>query len=296
MKINGKRLAATVLKQLKKDIRDGKKKGWEAPRLVIFTVKPSDESKAYIGIKKKSVETIGGDFMLIEYKKTPRFEDFANKVASLASDPRTTGIVIQHPLPASLSTLTILDYIPPLKEIEGFKKKPEFDQPIGLAVLTMVKSVFTPIDADDPASVIVDIHRDANFFKNIFKRKRVVLLGRGLTGGQPVGDALTKAKINYINLNSQTPATLSFMEQADVIISAVGKTVVDPAYIKDGAVLLSVGLHKEGSVWVGDYNEDMIKHKVLAYSPTPGGIGPLNVAYLLHNLVRAWKLQLETRS
>ena len=114
-----------------------------------------------------------------------------------------------------------------------------------------------------------------------------------MTGGQPVGTALSKCKINYININSQTPHPEDYLEQADVIISCVGKTVIKPDHVKPGAVLISVGIHKEKDGWRGDYIDKEIEHKALAYSPTPGGVGPMNVAYLLANVVKAWKLQHE---
>lgn len=291
MIIDGKKLSSVILTKLKEDIKEGKKHGWAKPKLVIFAVKPNKEIQAYIKSKQKKAELIGADVEVILYKKEPRYIDFANRVSEEAQKDSTHGIIIQHPLPASLSTVSLLDYVPLEKEIEGFKKKAPFEHPIGLAVLTMLKSVFSPDSMEDASSVIINIKKDLPMFKNVFKRKRVVLLGRGTTGGAPIGNTLSRAKINYINLNSTTPTGDSFIEQANVIISAVGKRIVDPKLIKKDVVLISVGLHKYKGKWIGDYDEDDIKDVALAYSPTPGGVGPLNVAYLLFNLVEAWKMQ-----
>ena len=293
MIIDSKKLANVILTHLKTDIKDGIAHGWEKPQLVIFTVEPTAEVKAYIRSKEIQAKKIGAKVKVITYKKEPRYIDFANRVSKEAQKPENHGVIIQLPLPASLSTISLLDYIPLEKEIEGFKKKAPFEHPIGLAVLTLLKSVFSPDDMEEASSVIVNPERDGSFFKNIFKRKRVVVLGRGKTGGEPIGNTLTKTKINYINLNSQTATGDTFIKQAHVIISAVGKTIIDPATVKQDAVLISVGLHKEDGKWVGDYDEDAIKDIALAYSPTPGGVGPLNVAYLLYNLVEAWKMQHE---
>lgn len=291
MIIDGKQLSETILSHLKKEIAEGKKKGWKAPCLVIFTVTPTEETKSYLRSKKKQAEAIGAEVRVVTYKELPRYIEFANHVTSEAQNSGVTGVIIQHPLPASLATVSLLDYIPAEKEIEGFKKKPLFEHPIGLAILTMLKAVFSPEDMNDPETALVRLDKDAVFLKSIFKRKRVVLIGKGPTGGGPIGNTLARAKINYINLNSKTPTGDEFISQADVIISAVGKTIIEPALLDRNVVLISVGMHKEDGRWVGDYDDEKIKDSVFAYSPTPGGVGPLNVSYLFANLVDSWKMQ-----
>lgn len=292
MIIDGKKLSQQIVTKLKDDINEGLNNGWKRPRLVIFTVQPTSEVQSFIKSKQMMAERIGADVKVISYKNPPRFEDFANRVAVVAQKPTTHGIIIQLPLPAALSTMTILDYIPLEKEIEGFKKKSPFEHPVGLAVLTLLKKVFASPDEDSADSIMIS-KKDVQSFKTIFKRKKVVLLGRGPTGGQPIGNTLTKHKINYINLNSKTTTADMFIEQADVIISAVGKEVVNPDLVKNGSVLISVGTRKEGKHWKGDFDEKAIAEKALAYSPTPGGVGPLNVAYLFANLIQAWTIQNE---
>lgn len=291
MIIDGKQLSETILNHLKQEVTEGTKKGWEKPSLVIFTVTPTEETKSYLRSKKKQAEAIGAEVRVITYKELPRYIEFANHVTEEAQNPKTTGVIIQHPLPASLATVSLLDYIPAVKEIEGFKKKSLFEHPIGLAVLTMLKRVFSPEDMTKPESALLNLEKDGVFLKNIFKRKRVVLIGKGATGGGPIGNTLTRAKINYINLNSKTPTGDEFISQAHVIISAVGKTVIDPAMLQRDVVLISVGLHREDGKWMGDYDDEKVKDGVFAYSPTPGGVGPLNVAYLFSNLVESWKMQ-----
>ncbi|OGK38985.1 hypothetical protein A3F34_02195 [Candidatus Roizmanbacteria bacterium RIFCSPHIGHO2_12_FULL_44_10] len=292
MKIDGKKLSQIILATLKKDVAVLRRKHkLAAPKLVIFSVNPSSATQSFMLNKKKAAQKIGAGFELIQYNKSLRFEEFANRVTSVAQDKNVSAIIIQYPLPASLDTVTLFDFISLEKEIEGFKKKSLFDEPIGLAVLTVLKQIYSPTSQQSTKNVFVDLKKDSAFFKQVFKRKKVVLLGRGKTGGRPIGEILSKVKINYININSETSATESFLNQADIIIAAVGKNVIPHDSIKDGVVLISVGMHKENGLWKGDFDEDKIKNKALAYTPTPGGIGPLNVAYLMSNLVKAWKLQ-----
>ncbi len=285
-------LSKVILKHLKKEVSQTiKKYGIIPPKLVVFTVQPNEETISFMKKKEKYAQKIGAEFKLISYRRLPKFEEFANKVSFASHNKNTHGIIIQEPLPASLSTVTIFDYIAQEKEIEGFKKKSLYDHPIGLAVMTLLKQVFIQQGTGDIENVIFDMEKDSHIFKNVFKRKKIVLLGKGRTGGGPIGDTLTKGRINYINIGNETNLARSFLEQADVIISAVGKKVVTVDDMKDGVVLISVGIRKENGAWVGDYDEREIKDLALAYSPTPKGVGPLNVSYLMYNLVKAWKLQ-----
>ncbi len=292
MIIDGKTLANKILDYLKEEIESGVQQGAPKPRLVIFSVKPTPETESFMRNKKRAAEYIGADFELELYPQNPRFESFAKKISAMAHRSDVNGIIIQEPLPSSLTTVTIFDYIPIEKEIEGFKKKSPFDYPIGLAVLTAIKQAYGQGDMSHIENIMIDAARDIVFFKNVTKRKKVVLLGRGKTGGAPIGESLRKVKMGHINLNSQTKnISTSFIQQADIIITAVGKEVITPDMIKPGAVLISVGMRKVNGIWRGDYDTKTIDSKALAYTPTPGGIGPLNVAYLMSNLVQAWKMQ-----
>jgi methylenetetrahydrofolate dehydrogenase (NADP+)/methenyltetrahydrofolate cyclohydrolase len=192
-------------------------------------------------------------------------------------------------LPSNLETDTVYNYIPDVKEIEGVKNKSPFFPPIGLAVLTVIKHIYQKGKVSP--SLFVDLDRDREFFKKTFKNKRVVLVGRGITGGRPIGKVLTEAKINYIGLSSKTPNPESYYKSADVIITAVGKKVLTPSMLKPGVVLINVGVRKEKGRLKGDYEESEIKNVASYYTPTPGGVGPIDVVYLYKNLVDSAKLQ-----
>ena len=123
------------------------------------------------------------------------------------------------------------------------------------------------------------------------KHKKVVLIGRGKTGGYPIGEALTKFKINYININSQTPNPQQYLSDADVIVTAVGKKIITPQVLKEGVVLINVGLRREKGKLKGDYDENEIKKIAGFYTTTPKGLGPIDVLYLYKNLLEAAELQ-----
>lgn len=291
MKINGKEIADQIINHLKKKIKKLRHK----PYLVIFLVGNTPENAIFTKAKERAIKKIGGKFELIHFRKTPDFEQFVNKLRIIAGDQKVTGVVIQKPLPPALSTESVFDYIPVQKEIEGHKKKTPFYAPIGLAVLTILKYIFKPDNKKVITNVIVDMKEDRVFFRKILKRKKIVLIGRGQTGGRPIANLLTEAKLNFINTCSKTPNSGSFYKEADIIISAVGKKVLTPDLLKPGVILINVGIRKENDRWRGDYDEDEIKDIASFYTSTPGGVGPLDIAYLMDNLVKATSFSKSSR-
>jgi len=128
-------------------------------------------------------------------------------------------------------------------------------------------------------------------FKKILKSKKIIVVGRGITGGKPIGKTLGDLNINYINTNSLTISPESYYITADLIITAVGKKVIEPAMLKPGVVLINTGVRKENGKLKGDYEEKEIKDIASFYTPTPGGSGPIDVVYLYKNLIDAAKMQ-----
>ena len=288
MEIDGKKIALFIEKQVKKEVQQLKKKKKKVS-LAVFLVGTSPDQLSFVKIKSKVAHRMGIDYKLIHLKTVPNFISFMNSIKQEVNDPAVNGIIIQQPLPAQLSTDSIYDYVSVAKEIEGHRRKAIFYPPVGLAVLTVIKYIFSGKKIDN--RLIVNLNKDKGFFKKFLKNKKVVLVGRGITGGKPIGHVLQEAKINYININSQTINPEEYLKSADIIISAVGKQVIEPAQLKPGVILINVGLRKENGKLKGDYDEKEIKKIASYYTPTPGGVGPIDVLYLYKNLVDAAKLQ-----
>lgn len=285
MFIDGKKIANNLLSILKKDRKTIKK----PIGLTVFLVGSAPEQLSFVKIKSEMAKALKINFKLIHLIKTPNFIDFANLLKKEVTNPEVTGIIIQQPLPAQLSTDSIYDYIPLLKEIEGHKKKTEFIFPLGLAVMTIIKYIYDGKRKQD--IVFVDMKRDRILFKNVLKSKKVVVVGRGITGGKPIGNTLGNLNINYISINSTTVDPESYFKAADLIITATGKKVISPEMLKPGVVLINTGVRKENGKLKGDYEESEIKDIASFYTPTPGGSGPIDVVYLYKNLIDAAKMQ-----
>lgn len=285
MEIPGKKIASFLETLLKKEVRKLKKK----IKLVTVLVGESSEQLSFVRIKALTARRLGIQFELIHLKEVPSFEEFMHLLKEKSHDPKNTGLIIQQPLPAQLSTASIYDYLPLAKEIEGHRDKSEFLPPIGLAVLTVLRYALegNKINRD----LLISLQKDGSFFKRALKNKRVILVGRGITGGLPIGKTLNEARINYICINSQTPEPETYYREADVIITAVGKKILDPSVLKPGVILVNAGLRRERGKLKGDYDEKEIKAVSSAYTSTPGGVGPLDVLYLYKNLIEAARMQ-----
>lgn len=285
MEINGNKIADFIGNLIKKDLKKKKKLKL---KLTVFLVGESHEQSSFIRIKSSIAKKLGIGFDCLHLKTVPSFEKLVHTIKEKSLEKNTSAIVVQQPLPSSLTTDSVYDYIFPNQEIEGHRKKTPFFPPIGLAVLTILKFIFgkQKIDKD----IIVNLNKDKMFFKKALRNKKVVLIGRGITGGKPIGKLLTEAKINYIAINSKTPDSSIYLKEADIIISAVGKKVLAPDNIKPGVILINVGLRRENGKLKGDYDDNEIKSIASFYTPTPGGIGPIDVMYLYKNLVDATKI------
>jgi len=288
MVIEGKKIATRLEKALLKEVKVlGKKK--KHLHLTVFLVGESADQTSFVRIKRQIAHSLGIEFEFVHLKNIPAFMDFIKSIKEKSCDKKVTGIIVQQPLPSHLQTDSIYDFISDKKEIEGHKHKSPFLPPIGLATLTIFKYVFGTQKINE--NLFVDFPKDGSFFKRTFKNKKVVLIGRGLTGGKPIGHALSLAKINYFSINSTTPNPEEYYRNADVIISAVGRKIITPEILKPGVILINVGLHHDNAKLKGDYEEKEIKNIASFYTPVVGGLGPIDVLYLYKNLVDAAKAQ-----
>ncbi len=199
------------------------------------------------------------------------------------NDNNVHGIIVQRPLPPQIDKEKISLAIIPEKDIDGFHKNSKFEMPLATAVLKILEK----IQASTPG---VDAQKPQGFI-GWLNTKEIVIIGTGETGGGPIIKKLKELGIKPLIIDSKTPNPELITKTADIIISCIGKpNVVRPEMIKRGVILISVGLYKgEDGKLHGDYEEKEIKNIAGFYTPTPGGVGPVNIACLLENLVKATK-------
>ena len=263
MKIDGRKIAKEIFEELKVKVKKLRTKNI-IPHLAIILIGHDPASTSYIEQKDLRAEEIGAKTTIINLESKIQNSELKKLIEKLNDDESVHGIIVQQPLPSHINIKQTTEAISPKKDVDGFNSKSKFQPPIALAVLKIIKPFLS-------------------------KSKRIVSLGKGETGGQPVAEVLKKMNIKPIIIDSKTKNPKAITKNADIIISAVGKpSVIKPDMIKRGVILVSIGLHKgpDGKLH-GDYDEDEIKNIASFYTPTPGGVGPVNVAMLLENLVYA---------
>lgn len=255
------------------------------PNLVTILLGQEPEQLSFVSIKQNKAEKIGADFEFQNLSSVPKFDDFLRVLEMKVQNPSTTGIIIQHPLPEKYDIQKLYSAIPALKEIEGHLSNSTFQFPLSLAVLSCIKYIFSEVKT--PENAIVDFQKDTPFFQSVLKKKNIVIVGKGPTGGKPIAKAFHDLGVLYTVVDSHTQNPHEIFQSADIIITATGQKILSPEEIKNDVILLNVGLRKENGILKGDFNEDEIKEKASWYNITPHGIGPLDVSYLYKNLLQS---------
>ncbi len=265
MKIDGKEIAQNILENLKRRV-EKLQKGSITPHLVIILVGNDPASESYVKQKVQKGEAIGIKVTVKNYQLTITNYQLLKAIEQLNNDNNVHGIIIQQPLPSQIDVSAVINAVSPQKDVDGFGPQTKFPMPLAVAVLKILQSV-----------------------EKNWQKKKIVIIGKGETGGGPIINKLRTMNIEPIIIDSKTQNPNKLTKTADIIISSVGKAnIVKADAIKKGVILISVGLHKgEDGKLHGDYEENEIANIASFYTPTPGGVGPVNVACLLENLLQS---------
>jgi len=280
MIIDGKQLAATILEDCKKTVQQLQTRGI-TPTMAVILVGDDPGSTSYVKQKEKAAERIGAKLRITNYKLQITKNTIQSTIQQYNNDTTIHGIIIQRPLPTHLQDLTLLNSILPSKDIDGFVPNTPFDVPVAKAVIKIIQKSY---------ALRGKKYEEGAFFRWLTEQ-HIVVIGRGETAGKPIADMFKKFNTSPTVVHTETSIEekeIAF-RHADIIISCVGKEhTVTPSLIQQGVMLISVGIWRdnEGKLH-GDYQEDAIKDIASFYTPTPGGVGPVNVACLMENLVQA---------
>ncbi|MEK7534573.1 MAG: bifunctional 5,10-methylenetetrahydrofolate dehydrogenase/5,10-methenyltetrahydrofolate cyclohydrolase [Patescibacteria group bacterium] len=281
MKIDGRKIAEKILEELKLKIQ----KLNAIPHLAIILIGNDPASKTYVKQKILTAEKIGIKTSLFQYPSSVSMKDLFEHLNDLNHLNTVHGIIVQQPLPPHLNLENIMHAIDPRKDVDGFHPNSKFQSPIALAVfkiLGVIRATPRMVARQRPRLL-------RGGFKKWLNSQKIVVIGKGETGGKPIINMLKQMGIEPVVIDSKTKNPEQLTKKADIIISAVGKpNAIKPEMIKKGVILIGVGLHKgnDGKLH-GDYEEEKIKNIASFYTPIPGGVGPVNVAMLLENLVTA---------
>lgn len=280
MLIDGKMLADSILAKLGETVST-LKEGNIIPTLAVILVGDDPGSVSFIKQKQKAADRIGAKLILEQLPDTTTRETLQSAVAHYNNDRAVHGLIIQRPVPKKLGDVgDILNSINPASDVDGFIPNSPFEVPVSRAVLTILEFVHRQFT---DAQLIHDE------FKPWLTDQAIAIVGRGDTAGKPIAAALAKYDCATSIIHSRTANPTEILKKATVIISCVGKEkIIAKSAITPGVILISVGIWRDvdGKVH-GDYDPDDIADTASFYTPTPGGVGPVNVACLMHNLVDA---------
>ena len=292
LRLDGKAAAAQVKEDLRQRVERLASQG-SRPGLGTILVGDDPGSVKYVEGKHKDCQEVGIRSIRVDLPGDAGFDRIVEAVRSLNANPDCTGYIVQLPLPKGVDPTAIIEEIDPGKDADGMHP-----YNLGQLVLHTDGKVNTPLPCTPRGILWLLDHHGIDL-----NGKEVCVLGRGLTVGRTVGLMLTNRSINAtVTLcHTGTTAPGSAMRRADLIIAAVGQAgFVKPADVKPGAVLVDVGVSR---VWDEDQGRWRIKGDVdpaarevcSAYTPNPGGIGPMTRAMLLANVVDAAEREVRMR-
>lgn len=270
MEINGKQLQEILLPSLQKRIGDLKAKR-VVPGLGIITLGPEVTWEAYVGQKIKLAKKLGINYKLINLSSNDT-DSILKDIEKLNADNTINGLIVQRPFPTGIDTERVIQTVSKYKDIDGFRLDSEFTPPVFLAINRFLTHT----------AGLLNIPNYNNWLSN----QSILIVGKGETAGAPVIKELKKLKIEPLVIDSKTENPKALFKKADIIIFAAGKSIDVPfKSLKKTSILIGIGLHRDDGRLEGDFDENEAKGSVLYYTPSPGGVGPLNLYYLFENLV-----------
>ncbi len=287
--IDGKKIAAEIREELKKEIDKLKADGKNVPGLVAIIVGENPASEVYVKSKSKACEEIGMRSKIEKLSAKISEENLLELIRQYNSDKYFNGILVQLPLPKHISEKKVIETIHPEKDVDGF-------HPINVGNLLIGSDTFLPCT---PAGIQELLVR----YNIPIQGRHVVVVGRSNIVGKPIANILLQKKENanaVVTVCHSAAKDISyFTKQADILIAAIGQpNFVKAEMVKDGVAVIDVGInrvqdetHPKGYRIVGDVDFDEVSKRASFITPVPGGVGPMTIAMLLKNTHKAYLTQ-----
>ena len=271
--LDGKKIAQEIQEELSLKLEELKGKG-VIPGLAVIRVGEDPSSLIYVRNKKRKAEEVGIHFEEHTLKENTPQDELIELIARLNSDSRIEGIVLQLPLPDHLDEKRILEKISPDKDVDGF-------HPLNMGRLLKGKPSFIPAT---PRGIMELLDR----YKIPLEGKRAVVVGRSDIVGKPLAFLLLARNATVTICHSKTKDLSLITREGDILVAALGKPgFIKERMVKEGSVIIDVGINRVGNKIVGDVDFEKVKEKASYITPVPGGVGPMTIVILLKNVLEA---------
>ncbi|MEM6792351.1 MAG: bifunctional methylenetetrahydrofolate dehydrogenase/methenyltetrahydrofolate cyclohydrolase FolD [Acidobacteriota bacterium] len=295
--LDGKAVARAIQSDLQAEVEALTADGGRRPQLVAVLVGDNAASGAYVRSKAKTCERVGMIGRTLRLPDSVQQAELESTIDALNGDPEVDGILVQLPLPAAIDERPILERISPEKDVDGF-------HPVNVGRLWSGEECLAPAT---PSGVIELLRRE----KIPMKGRHAVIVGRSNIVGKPMAALLLRENATVTICHSRTADLAAECRRADILIAAVGRTaLIGPDHVREGAVVIDVGMNrvdeeselerlypgdavrrarydKRGYLLTGDVDSRAVHAKASALTPVPGGVGPLTVAMVVANTLKA---------
>jgi methylenetetrahydrofolate dehydrogenase (NADP+)/methenyltetrahydrofolate cyclohydrolase len=274
--IDGKKIAAELREELKKEVSDLKEKYNKVPGLTVILIGDLTPSQIYVRNKEKFANEVGLRSDVIRYQDSVEEKEILAKIAELNLDKTVSGILVQLPLPKHIDKQKVIETITPSKDVDGF-------HPMNVGNLSSGYESSVPCTPLGCYLMIKKIEPNLS-------GKKAVVVGRSNLNGKPMTQLLLKENCTVTITHSRTKDLKAECLEADIIVAAVGiPELVKGDWVKKDAIVIDVGINKTDNGLVGDVAFDEVSKVAKALTPVPGGVGPMTIACLLKNTIDCFK-------
>ena len=277
--LDGKILSAKIKEEVKVEVTQIVKEKNITPGLAVILVGNDAASATYVASKAKACKDAGIYSVVHEMPESITQEELLETIARMNENPKLDGILVQLPLPKHIDTTTVLEAINPLKDVDGF-------HPYNVGRMVSNLDSFLPATPFGVMRMFEEHNIELS-------GKDVVVIGSSDIVGKPMASLLINKKATVTVCNSRTKDLKSHTSKADIVIIAVGVPyLLKEDMVKDGAIVIDVGINRlDTGKLVGDADFEGLKNKCSFLTPVPGGVGPMTIAMLLKNTIKAAKLR-----
>ncbi len=278
--IDGKAVAKTIREELRKET-DSLKMNGIIPRLAVILVGDDAASKIYVKNKSKACEDVGIEYEEVILDADTSMNEILRVIDELNERQDINGILLQSPIPKGLDIQSAFERINYKKDVDGFN-------PLNVGKLMIGQDTFISCT---PYGIL----KLLEYYNIPIEGKHAVIIGRSNIVGKPLAQCLLKENATVTICHSKTANLPEITQKADILISAVGKiNLVTEDMVKQDAVVIDVGMNRDSNGKLkGDVDFDNVKEKTSYITPVPGGVGPMTIAMLMNNVIKAAKMHNE---